>query len=84
MRSECARGFSEKETDGEEETQRAACKLVWLDPHPVVIMDTCACIFVGVCLKEKETERVKRLHFILKRIEPDISVNRSKKKTNSL
>lgn len=44
-----------KETGGKEETQRAACKLVWLDPHPVVIMDTCASICV--CVLERKGER---------------------------
>lgn len=34
---------SQKETEGEEETQRAVCMQVWLEPHPVVIRDTCMC-----------------------------------------
>lgn len=33
-----------KDSEGKEETQREASKLVWLDPHPVVIMDPCASI----------------------------------------
>lgn len=50
--------------EGEEETQRAACKLVWLDPHPVFIMDTCACVCVSalergvVNQREREGERL--------------------------
>lgn len=49
-----------KETDGKEETQKAACKLVWLDPHPVVIRDTCACICVSVLEREGVSQRERQ------------------------
>lgn len=42
--------ISIEETEGKEETPKAECKLVWLDPHPVVMMDMC----VRVSLKEKQ------------------------------
>lgn len=61
VRVECGR---QNETEGEEETQRAACKLAWLDPHPVVIMDTCACICVHV-LERKEERKCERYFFAL-------------------
>ena len=52
MRLECNR-----ETEGKEETQSAVCKLVWLDPHPVVIMDTCTCSHVCVCVRARACVR---------------------------
>lgn len=71
MRSECVERAQLKETEGTEETQRAACKQVWLDPHPVVIMDTCACICVCVCLLDRE-RKSEKLSFCLpkRRMEP--------------
>lgn len=52
-----------EETEGKEETQKAACKLVWLDPHPVVMMDMCVC--VHLCVLEREAESQTESLFLL-------------------
>lgn len=64
--------LQQRVTERTEETEKAPCKLVLLDPHPVFRMPFGACIHLCE-LKRKEKKKVPiKLRLILGRIKPSV------------